>query len=202
MSQYTDQTSDIDTPKQEDPLQTDVSKETPPQETAEVDNVIATELRDTKDRLLRALAEMENLRKRHATEVSAISQYAISTFAKDILGVLDNLNRALESVQDASKEDKTLQSFFQGVELTQSDLIKILTQHNITEIPTEGETFDCHVHQAVAEVESDLSVGKIVACFQKGYKIKDRLLRSAVVSVVKQKENKEKVKNEDNQGSI
>tara|TARA_B100000686_G_scaffold349612_1_gene443424 strand:- start:893 stop:1558 length:666 start_codon:yes stop_codon:yes gene_type:complete len=158
------------------------------------------QLSEIKDQLLRAMAENENLRRRTNRELEETSKYAIAGFARDILSVADNLRRALESLDAANKEDseENSQSLFEGVELTEKELISILTRYGIVKLNPKGEKFNAKFHQAMFEVESDsCEPGTIIEVVQEGYIIEERLLRPAMVGVAK----KLKVEDSDNSAS-
>ena len=142
------------------------------------------EIADLKDRLMRAVAETENVRRRLEREKTDSASYAITGFARDLLSVADNLSRALEA---AEKDEVVNKGLLTGVEMTQKELMKAFERHGIVRVEAVGEPLDPHVHQAMMEVEAgeEHEAGKIVAELQPGYKIKDRLLRPAMVSVAK-----------------
>jgi len=143
---------------------------------------------ELKDRTLRTVAEMENLRKRTAREIADARSYAIANFARDLLGVGDNLQRAIQAVPEeklttGSEDFKTL---FEGVELTERELLKALTNAGVIKFDPQGEKFDPNFHQAMFEIPDESqpnnSVAKVV---QEGYKIGDRVLRPAMVGIAK-----------------
>ena len=146
------------------------------------------ELADYKDRLLRTLADMENMRKRTEREVAESRVYGISNFARDILGVADNMHRAMQALDDElrSKADEGLKALLDGVELTERELINVLEKHGVKKIEPLGQKFDPNRHQAMFEVE-DLSVpsGTVIQVMQAGYLIGERVLRPALVAVSK-----------------
>ncbi len=140
-----------------------------------------------KERLLRTIADMENLRKRTERERSDTARYAISNFARDVLAVEDNLDRALQAVESdkGSPEDK-LKNLIEGMQMTRRDLLNTLERHGIKRLLPEGERFDPNLHQAMFEVE-DASVphGQVVNVVQAGFSIGERVLRPAMVGVSK-----------------
>ena len=146
------------------------------------------ELADYKDRLLRTLADMENMRKRTEREVADSRVYGISAFARDILGVADNMHRAMQALDDElrAKADDTMKALLDGVELTERELINVLEKHGVKKIEPLNQKFDPNRHQAMFEVE-DLSVpsGSVVQVMQAGYLIGERVLRPALVAVSK-----------------
>lgn len=141
------------------------------------------EIADLKDRLLRAVAESENVRRRLEREKADAVAYAVTGFARDLLGVADNLRRALE----AAAKDETVQGpLLSGVEITEKELLKVFEKHGIARIESIGQKLDPNRHQAMLEVVQDgAEAGTIVAELQTGYVLKDRLLRPAMVSVAK-----------------
>jgi len=146
------------------------------------------ELADTKDRLLRTLAEMENMRKRTEREVADSRIYAITAFARDILTVADNMHRAMQALDDElrAKADTGVKALLDGVELTERELMNALEKHGVKRIEPLGQKFDPNRHQAMYEVE-DPSVpsGSVVQVVQAGYLIGERVLRPALVAVSK-----------------
>jgi molecular chaperone GrpE len=142
---------------------------------------------DMRDRLLRTMADMENLRRRTEREKSETSLYSISNFARDVLTVGDNLRRTIEHLPaDAATADPALKSFLEGVELTERELLNMLERHGVTRIEPKGERFDPNNHQAMYEVQtSDLPEGTVAEVMQAGYMIGDRCLRPALVAVAK-----------------
>ena len=139
------------------------------------------------DKLLRALAETENVRKRADREREEVAKYGITSLARDIVGIADNLRRALESVPVESKEsDAQIKSLREGVALTQQEFETVLARHGIERIEPLGELFDHNFHQAMFEIEDkEHSAGTVVQVLQEGYRIHDRLLRPAMVGVAK-----------------
>jgi molecular chaperone GrpE len=141
-----------------------------------------------KDKLLRTLAEMENLRRRTEREVTDARVYAIASFARDVLAVADNMHRALETAGPELREqaDAKVKALIEGVELTQRELLKSLEKNGVRKFSPEGEKFDPNVHQAMYEIQnSDLPPGSVGQVIQSGYMIGDRVLRPALVGVVK-----------------
>lgn len=142
---------------------------------------------ELKDQLLRALAEVENVRRRAKREVEDARKYAVASFAKDILTVGDNLGRALMAVpEDADNDD--LRALIDGVSLTERELLSVMERHGIRKIEPKGEKFDHNLHQAMFEVDApDAEPGTVIEVAQPGYVIGDRLLRPAMVGVAKRK---------------
>ena len=145
---------------------------------------------DAENRLLRTLAETENLRKRYEREKEDLSNYVISNFAKETLAILDNLQRALSSIKtnDFKDTDENIKTFVEGIELTEKQIITIFEKFKIEKVKSLDSNFDPNFHQAMFEVESkDKEPGTVVEVVQEGYKIGDRLLRPALVGVSKKK---------------
>lgn len=140
-----------------------------------------------KDQLLRALADAENARRRAKKDVDDARNYAISRFAQDLLGVADNLGRALESIPAERREsDEAVKAIAEGIEMTAREFETVLGRHGITRIDPLGEKFDYNLHQALFETaETDQPDGTVVQVFQTGYRIGERLLREAMVGVAK-----------------
>lgn len=147
---------------------------------------IESERDDLKDKLLRTLADMENLRRRTEREIADAKAYAVTSFARDMLGSADNLRRALESVPEAARTqgDGELKTLTEGVELTERELLKTLERHGVRLIDPQGEKFDPNLHQAMFEApDPALAKGLISKVVQVGYKIGERVLRPALVGV-------------------
>jgi molecular chaperone GrpE len=141
-----------------------------------------------KDKLLRTLAEMENLRKRTEREVADARLYAITSFAREVLAVADNIHRALGAVGPELREhaDPQVKSFIEGIELTERELMKALEKSGVRKFSPHGEKFDPNVHQAMFEMETaDVPPGHVAQVIQAGYMIGDRVLRPALVAVAK-----------------
>jgi molecular chaperone GrpE len=145
------------------------------------------EVADLKDQLLRALAEVENVRRRGQREREDASKYGITNFAREIVPVVDNLRRAIEAVPPAALEtDENLKSLLTGVELTERMLLGALERFGIRRIDPLGEKFDHNLHQAMMQVDDPTKpAGTVVQVMQGGYVLHDRLLRPAMVAVSK-----------------
>ena len=155
---------------------------------ADVIQKLNEENNELKDRLLRALAETENVRRRGEQERKNASDYAVTRFARDMLEIADNFARALSHVpQDAlAAADPAIRSVIEGVEATERQLMSTLGKHGVKQIETDGAKFDPNLHQAVAEVPGGgKPAGSIVNVVQSGYTIADRLLRPAMVTVAR-----------------
>ena len=147
---------------------------------------LEAELAEYKDRLLRALAETENVRRRAQREREDASKYAIAGFAKDLLSAADNLRRALESLPESEAKDERTRSLLAGVAATERELLGVFERHGIKRIDPKGEVFDHNFHQAIFEAERpDQPSGSVVEVLQPGYVLHDRLLRPAMVGVAK-----------------
>jgi molecular chaperone GrpE len=141
-----------------------------------------------KDRTLRTLAEMENLRRRTEREVADAKTYGVSAFARDMLNVVDNLTRALESLPAEARAgaDGALKSLIDGVDLTARDLSAVLGRHGVKKLEPQGEKFDPNFHQAIFETPDEaLPSGTVTKVVQSGWTIGDRVLRPAMVGVSK-----------------
>lgn len=152
---------------------------------------LVEEIASLKDQVLRAVAEAENVRKRSRKQLEDMAKYASTDFAKDMLGVGDNLRRALDSVpEDALEKDEHLKNLAKGVELTEKGLITVIERHGIKQINPLGEKFDPNLHQAMFHVEdTNQPAGTVAQVVQSGYMIHDRLLRPAMVGVVKARDD-------------
>jgi molecular chaperone GrpE len=148
---------------------------------------LEAELAEHKDRLLRALAETENVRRRAQREREDALKYAVAGFAKELLSVADNLRRALDSLPESEIRDDRTRALLTGVEATERELLSIFERNGIRRINPDGERFDHNLHQAVFEAERpDKPGGVIIEVLQPGYVLHDRLLRPAMVGVAKE----------------
>jgi len=157
--------------------------EGPPDATA-----LAQEVADARDKMLRTLAEMENLRKRTQREVSDARSYGIAAFARDVLEIADNLQRALDAVPAEARAaaDPGLKALIEGVELTERSLHNTLDKNGVKKFDPTGEKFDPNLQQAMYEVpDSSVPAGTVVQVIQAGYMIGERVLRPALVGVAK-----------------
>jgi len=149
---------------------------------------LTRDVAEAKDRTLRTLAEMENLRKRTQREVADARTYGITAFARDVLDIADNLQRALDAVPMEAREaaDPGLKALIEGVELTERSLHKTLEKNGVQKLDPLGEKFDPNFHQAMYEVpDSTVPTGTVVQVVQGGYTIGERVLRPALVAVAK-----------------
>jgi len=137
-----------------------------------------------KDSFLRAYAETENTKKRCQQEIEKISKFAIADFAKELLGVADNLHRAMASVKDT--ENEQCKSLLQGVEMTQKELTKVFAKFGIKKIESLNKVFDPNFERVVQEIEDkEKPAGTVIAELQSAYTINERILREAMVIVTK-----------------
>lgn len=148
---------------------------------------LRAEVAKLKDQLLRTMAEVENTRKRAQREVEEAGKYAVTSFARDLINVLENLHRAEDSIpKDEIETNPQLNTIFQGVEMTKRELLNIFERHGIKRLDPKGEPFDHNFHQAMMQVEDDsCAPDTVVQVLEAGYVIKDRLLRPALVGVSK-----------------
>ena len=146
------------------------------------------EAAEARDRMLRTLAEMENLRKRTSKEVADARLYGITGFARDVLDIADNLQRALDAVPAEARAaaDPGLTSLIEGVELTERSLLNALEKHGVKKFDPQGQKFDPNFQQAMFEVpDASVPSGTVVQVVQAGYTIGERVLRPALVGVAK-----------------
>ncbi|MEL6921674.1 MAG: nucleotide exchange factor GrpE [Pseudomonadota bacterium] len=146
------------------------------------------EIQEMKDQNLRLVAEMENLRRRTQREVADAKQYAVANFARDMLGVNDNLRRAIEAVTDEKRESGSdeFKALLEGVELTEKSMLSTMGRHGVKQLDPEGEKFDPNFHQAMFEVQNpDVPNNTVMNVVQSGYSIGERVLRPAMVGVSK-----------------
>jgi molecular chaperone GrpE len=140
------------------------------------------------DQLLRTAAELQNTLQRHKKQLQDSSEYAVSNFAKDMVAIVDDFTRAIQAVSaEQTKEHPMLDALYQGVVMIEKSFLHGLERHGVKSVmPGKGDPFDHHLHQAVANPETtEVAAGTILDVMQKGYKIHDRLLRPAMVSVAK-----------------
>jgi molecular chaperone GrpE len=149
---------------------------------------LAAEVADLRERLLRTLADMENLRKRTEREKAEATLYAATSFARDLLSVADSLDRAIASVPQEGRDqlDEATRNLLAGIEVTQKELVNVFSRNGITRIEPVSEKFDPHFHQAMFEVpDASSPPGTVVQVMQPGYVIGERCLRPAMVGVAK-----------------
>jgi len=184
---------------EDDKLAPEATSETPVEATAgstsdpealRVDELegLKSENAELRDRLLRTVAEMENLRKRTEREIGDTRSYAIAGFARDMLTATDSLSRALVVLPQEAREtaDGLTRSLIEGMEMTEREMQRLLAKHGVKPIEAEGQKFDPHRHQAMFEVpDPTRPEGTVVQVVQAGYAIGDRVLRPAMVGVAK-----------------
>tara|TARA_Y100000816_G_scaffold273300_1_gene239510 strand:- start:518 stop:1129 length:612 start_codon:yes stop_codon:yes gene_type:complete len=170
-----------------------------------IDKNVSTDqvkLKDLEEKLLRALAEQENQRRRFEKEIKDAFEFGGFNFAKETLSILDNLQRAKLSMQNDKtlKESKEFNKFLDNIEILEKDLVSIFEKNNIKKIHCVGKIFDPNFHQAMLEIDDENSEpGKVIQEIQPGYTFGDRLLRPSFVGVSKKKAEKseKKVENKD-----
>ena len=143
-------------------------------------------LKDVEDKLLRELAENDNLRKRHEKELSDSHKFSIKNFSLDILTVSDNFQRAIHSIpKDDLEASSVLKNLVVGLESVEKEMHVVFERNGVKPFESMGDTFNPEVHQAVSYKNSEKKSGVIIEEMQKGYKIAERLLRPAMVTVSK-----------------
>jgi molecular chaperone GrpE len=150
--------------------------------------VLKAENADLRDRYLRLAAEMDNLRRRTERDVKDAKSYAIAGFARDMLGVSDNLRRALDAIPAEAKEagEAGLMALIEGVELTERSMLAAMERHGVKKLEPEGQKFDPNFHQAMFEIpNTDVPNNTVLQVVQAGYVIGERMLRPAMVGVSK-----------------
>ena len=188
---------DLENPTSEKEEQ--VSEEPKDQEEAEISpedliEKLNEEITSLKDQRLRAIAELENFRKRAEKDQSDALKYGISNFAKEIINIRDNIERAQSSISDEAKNNETIKSVIEGIDLIAQSVVSTFEKIGIKKIESLNEKFDHNLHQAMMEIENEeLEPGTIVQELIPGYTLHDRLLRPAMVGV-----SKKSKKNEDN----
>ncbi|MDC3090950.1 nucleotide exchange factor GrpE [Rickettsiales bacterium] len=148
-------------------------------------------LKETEDRVLRTLAENENLRKRHHRELEESRKYASKNFAFSLLTIADNFQRAMQSIpNDISEDNQSIQNLVEGIKAIEKEFYDIFEKNGIIAFSSVNKKFDPDLHQAVSQINSEIKEGLIVEELQQGFKIADRLLRPAMVVVSKGKQKK------------
>lgn len=150
-------------------------------------SALKTQLAETKDQLLRALADAENTRRRAAKDREDAGKYAMAAFARDLLEVADNFRRALEAVpDDAAQGNPQIQNLIDGISATERAMLQSFERHGIRKIEPEGEAFNPNFHEVMFETPvPNVAAGTIIQVIEPGYVLKDRLLRPARVGVAK-----------------
>ncbi|MEJ0011377.1 MAG: nucleotide exchange factor GrpE [Bauldia sp.] len=168
--------------------ETPAANDTPAEgKTFSIDGLM-NEVAEMKDKVLRTLAEMENLRRRTEREMADARTYAIASFARDMLTVGDNLRRAIDAVPKEQRDgrDPALNALIEGVEVTERGMEQAMTKFGVRRVETKGTKFDPAMHQAMFEVDTpDAAPGTVVEEIQAGYAIGDRVLRPALVAIAK-----------------
>jgi len=188
---------DLENPTSEKEEQ--VSEESKDQEETEISpedliEKLNEEITSLKDQRLRAIAELENFRKRAEKDQSDALKYGISNFAKEIINIRDNIERAQSSISDEAKNNEAIKSVIEGIDLIAQSVVSTFEKIGIKKIESLNEKFDHNLHQAMMEIENEeLEPGTIVQELIPGYTLHDRLLRPAMVGV-----SKKTKKNEDN----
>ncbi len=160
---------------------------------------VEQKLKETEDKLLRSLAEVENQRRRFEKEIKDAFEFGSFNFAKENLAILDNLQRAKEAIKNDEdlKTNKDLDKFLENISIIERDLISIFQKNRITKIVSKGKKFDPNLHQAMTEIEDEKAeTGTIIQEIQSGYMLGDRLLRPALVGIAKKKNSKNEEKDE------
>lgn len=176
----------IDPPEGASPIDPEDNGITFPEHEARIAE-LESEVNDAKEKMLRAMAEVENIRRRSQRERDDTSRYAVSGFARDMLSVADNLRRAVDSVDgEARKTNELIENLMAGVEATERELLNALQKHGIHKIEPLDVPFDPNLHEAMFEVDApDKPTGLVVQLLEPGYVIHDRVLRPARVGVSK-----------------
>ena len=149
-------------------------------------NELKSKLKDVEDKLLRSLADNDNLRKRHDKEIEDNSKYAIKNLAYSLLNVADNLQRALESIpktEASGLENNVIKNLIIGIKAVEKELIDSLEKHGVTKFDSINQKFNPEIHQAVSKIHNEKAEGTVVEEMQKGFKIGERLLRPSMVVV-------------------
>jgi molecular chaperone GrpE len=177
----------IQTSSEDEELATNEKNDSPKELTVE------ERLKETEEKLLRSLAEIENQRRRFEKEIKDAFDFGSFNFAKEILAALDNLQRAKEAIKndESLKTNKDLDKFLENITIIEKDLLSIFEKNRIKKIDTQNKKFDPNLHQAMSEIESEnAETGAILKEIQAGYMLGERLLRPALVGVAKKSEPK------------
>ena len=172
-------------------------------QTLKEDKSLEEKLKETDDKLLRSLAEIENQRRRFEKEIKDAFEFGFFNFAKESLAILDNLQRAKTAIKndETLKENKDLDKFLENITIIEKDLINIFEKNRIKKIDTTNKKFDPNLHQAMSEVEDESKdTGSILQEIQPGYMLGERLLRPSLVSVAKKKTPKTEENNQKKEG--
>ena len=178
--------------KKDQEADTKSSKKNPIDDSKEIP--IEEKLKETEDKLLRSLAEIENQRRRFEKEIKDAFEFGSFNFARESLAILDNLQRAKDAIKNDEKlkDNKDLDNFIENINVVEKDLVSIFEKNKIKKIEVNGKKFDPNFHQAMSEVEDDTKdQGTILHEIQAGYMLGERLLRPSLVSVSKKKTSKD-----------
>lgn len=147
---------------------------------------LRNDLETSKQDVLYAKAETQNVRRRAEKDIADARNYAATGFARDVLSVWDNLSRAVDAIPEALRDDESMKGLVTGIEATKRELEKVFSQHGVTRVAAMGMPLDPNQHQAMMEIpSSDHEPGVVIQEMQSGWMIKDRLLRPAMVGVAK-----------------
>lgn len=185
-----------ETSQPEDNKPTDAAADSANAETNTLERLEAleAELANLRDERLRALAEVENIRRRAAKEKEDASKFAIGSFARDLLTVADNLRRALEAIPAEVRGHDMVKTIVTGIDMTRKELDSAFAKNQIAEVPAMGQIFDANLHQAMVEIDNTgKPAGTIVQVYQAGYTLAGRLLRPALVGLAKRDSEGEKL---------
>ena len=190
----------MDNQKEEDNLNINQPKTESSVSEKEDDRTVEEKLKESEDKVLRALAEIENQRRRFEKEIKDAFEFGSFNFAKESLSILDNLHRAKEAISndETLKINKDLDKFIDYIDILNKDLTSIFEKNRIIKISTDKKKFDPNLHQAMSEIEDEKSdTGSILQEIQAGYMLGERLLRPALVAVAKKKTDKNDQKSEE-----
>ena len=182
---------------EKNPKKTELELETSKEKKEEL--TVEQKLKETENKLLRSLAEIENQRRRFEKEIKDAFEFGSFNFAKESLAILDNLDRAKNAIKndEVLKSNKDLERFLENISIIEKDLISIFERNRIKKIEAKGKKFDPNLHQAMAEIEDEnFEIGTILQEIQCGYMLGERLLRPALVGVSKKKISKNEEKSE------
>jgi len=151
------------------------------------DSALPDKIMELEDKLLRNIADMDNLRKRTAKELDDARKYAIASMVKDLIDTVENMHRAIESIDKAAlNSDPIAKNIYDGVEMTRASMMSVLAKHGVKRISPLGEEFNHNHHQAIGQAEAEgCASGSVAQVVQAGYILEDRLLRPALVMVAK-----------------
>lgn len=180
------QSNDIPEEQKEEQLQPDPNGPTLEEALKQIE-ALGKEAADMKDKMLRALADAENTRRRAERDRTDASKFAVTGFARDMLSVSGNLRRALEAIPaDQRNNNEQLKTIYEGVEATERELLRVFEKNGITKIDPIGQKFDPNLHEVIFEIPSaDKEAGTVLQVVEPGFMIHERLLRPARVGVAK-----------------